>query len=103
MLSKDQAKAWVRQSWDKDACCAVSIKFYGSKAWFVKGAFTVDRALEIINDVGVDSYIDDVIVSTPDENTSWFTRLDSKDIDGNKLKLCHRCLYRFTGGKCPKH
>jgi hypothetical protein len=103
MLSVSQAEAWVRDNWADDAFCCVSIRVYGSRAWFVKGAFTISRALEIINDVNVDSYIDDVVVSTPDENTSWFTRLDSKDIDGNKLKLCHRCSNRFAGGSCPEH
>lgn len=102
-MSAEQAESWVRRNWSDDAFCCISIRMYGSKAWFVKGAFTITSALEIISNVGVDSYIDDVVVSTPDEHTAWFTRLDTKDIDGNKLRLCHRCLYRFSGSKCPKH
>jgi hypothetical protein len=105
MLSHEDARAWIESHWAEDAFCCIQFRYPGIKSLFIKGAFTQDDALNLTDHVlEVDgAIINDVLLSVPDENTSWFTRLDTKDFDGNRLKLCHRCTFRFTGARCPRH
>src|SRR5258708_29984381 len=104
-LSYDDARAWIETHWAVGAFCCVQFRYPGIKSLFVKGAFTKDDALKVTDHIlEVDgAIINDVLISTPDKNTAWYTRLDSKDIDGNKLKLCHRCSHRFISERCPRH